>query len=119
MKLKKYYGTDKRELPFVCLKKGDYLVATCPSNKRETYGKIHIKTEKFIGGTHSFRGLKEALDDLEFKAHELYLVRLELKLKILQTLTSFESKETRGYKLKEEDVSSVLLSILADKHRMG
>lgn len=53
-----YTSSDGRK--FVVRKKGNCLVAVSEENK-SPYGRVNIKTEDYIGGTHCFEGLREAL----------------------------------------------------------
>ena len=60
-----YTSSDGRK--FVARKKGNNLVAVSIEDKKISYGTINLETERCVGGTHCFEGLKEALK--EFKAN--------------------------------------------------
>jgi len=68
MKKKVYIGTDDRKLPFICLKKGNWLIAVDPvRSKNVSYGKIDLDLGLCQGGTHCFEGLFDEFESLRKK----------------------------------------------------
>ena len=53
------------EITFKIKKRGDNFIACDANDKTKEYGKLNIKTEKCVGGTHCFEALRE-----HFKAYK-------------------------------------------------